>query len=153
MIMDERTAVNWQGMNPLKLGKPEEMPHVIVGEDLDQLTLNIEKRLEGLKDETASFQLDVSFKENIKQTFERFNEFAKNGEDEDFHRGEADYDNEFFTFPPTNPTGIEWPPENTSNESMYPLSEKGPYYAFILAAGTLDTNGGPIINKDGQVIR
>ncbi len=153
MVMDKRTAVNWQGMNPLQLGKPEEMPYVIVGEDLDDLTLNIKKRLESLKDETANFKLDESFGENLKSTFNRFNEFAKKGVDEDFYRGSAGYDNEFFTFPPTNPTGIEWPPKGSRNESMYPLSEEGPYYAFILAAGTLDTNGGPVINKDGQMIR
>ncbi len=153
MIMDKRNALNWQGMIPLVLGEPEEMPYVIVGKDLDELSLNIEKRLEKLKKSTANFQLDESFKENLKDTFQRFNRFAKNGLDEDFHRGCADYDKEFFTFPPTNPTGIEWPPKDSKNVAIYPLSEEGPYYAFILASGTLDTNGGPMINKDAQLIR
>ncbi len=153
MIMDERTAVNWQGMNPLQKGKVEDMPYVIVGKDLEELTKNIKNRLDKLEDDTAKFQLDESFEEKLKETFRRFNKFAKNGIDKDFQRGNADYDNEFFTFPPLNPTGIKWPPEESTNESMYPLSEEGPYFAFILAAGTLDTNGGPIINKDGQMIK
>lgn len=153
MVMDKRNAVNWQGMIPLQPGKPEEMPYVIVGEDLNELSVNIERRLDELKEHTANFQLDGSFKENLKSTFERFNRFAENGVDEDFQRGFADYDKEFFTFPPTSPTGIEWPPKDTKNVSMYPLSNEGPYYAFILASGTLDTNGGPIINKDAQMIR
>lgn len=152
MVMDERNAVNWQGMSPLQPGKPEEMPYVIVGKDLDELSLNIQKRLDELKEETANFRLDESFKENLISSFERFNKFAENGVDKDFGRGSADYDLEFFTFPPTNPTGIEWPPQGTKNEAIYPLSKEGPYYAFILASGTLDTNGGPIINKDAQMI-
>lgn len=152
-IMDKRTALNWQGMAPLELARPEEMSYVITGNDLDDLTNNIENRLHKLSKHTANFKLDESFKYNLEKTLKRFNQFAKDGLDQDFLRGEADYDKEFFTFPPTNPSGIEWPPKDSINEAIYPLDEDGPFYAFILAAGTLDTNGGPLINKDGQMIR
>lgn len=81
----------------------------------------------------------------------RFNEFAKNGKDEDFHRGEYTYDREWTTFPPTVP-GAPWPPEGSRNYCMYPLSDHGPYYAVILGAGTLDTNGGPVIDSRAQVL-
>ena len=53
--------------------------------------------------------------------------------------------------PPTVP-GTEWPPADSVNYTMYPLSVKGPYYAIILGVGTLDTNGGPIINPKSQVM-
>jgi 3-oxosteroid 1-dehydrogenase len=35
---------------------------------------------------------------------------------------------------------------------MYPLAERGPYYATILGAGTLDTKGGPRTDTFGRVI-
>lgn len=54
-------------------------------------------------------------------------------------------------FPPTVP-GVQWPPKGSKNYTMYPLSSNGPYHAIILGAGTLDTNGGPIINHKAQVI-
>ncbi len=35
---------------------------------------------------------------------------------------------------------------------MYPISDKGPYYATLLTGGNLDTKGGPKTNADGQVL-
>jgi predicted oxidoreductase len=35
---------------------------------------------------------------------------------------------------------------------MYPLSDAGPYYAVILAAGCLDTCGGPVIDSSARVL-
>jgi predicted oxidoreductase len=35
---------------------------------------------------------------------------------------------------------------------MYPLRESGPYYAIMLGAGALDTNGGPAIDARARVL-
>lgn len=147
-VYDQRAADHWQGFPPIP-AKDEKAGYVISGETLEELSENINNRLVELSNKTGGFKLDLDFKENLKETVERFNGFAKTGADEDFHRGEYSYDREWATFPPLVP-GIEWPPEGTKNYTMYPL--EGPYYAIIVAAGTLDTNGGPLINKNAQVL-
>jgi succinate dehydrogenase/fumarate reductase flavoprotein subunit len=150
MIYDDRTASLWQGFPPYPI-QNETASHVINGNTLDELAENMKTRLAELKTKTGGFQLDSNFTENLKATIARFNEFAETGVDKDFHRGEYAYDREWTTFPPVVP-GIKWPPKDTKNYTMYPLSSKGPYHAIILGAGTLDTNGGPIINEKAQVI-
>ena len=150
MIYDQRTATLWQGFPPLPVqGIPA--PYVIAGKTFDELAQNIDARLIQLTTKTGGFRLDASFAENLKKTIARFNEYAKSGVDADFHRGEFNYDREWTTFPPTVP-GVEWPPKDTKNYTMFPLSANGSYYAIILGAGTLDTNGGPLINECAQVL-
>jgi 3-oxosteroid 1-dehydrogenase len=150
LVYDQRTATLWQGFPPLSVqGVPA--PYIISGNTLDELAQNIDERLARLAARTGGFRLDAGFSKNLKETVTRFNSFARAGSDLDFHRGDFDYDREWTTFPPTVP-GTRWPPEGTKNYTMYPLSETGPYYAVILGAGTLDTNGGPLINHKAQVI-
>ena len=150
LVYDQRTATLWQGFPPLPVqGIPA--PYVTTGSTLDELAQNIDKRLIQLAPKTGGFRLDPSFAENLKKTVARFNEYAKSGVDAEFHRGEFNYDREWTTFPPTVP-GVQWPPEESKNYTMFPISADGPYYAIILGAGTLDTNGGPIINERAQVL-
>ncbi|MDL2324875.1 FAD-dependent oxidoreductase [Ruminococcaceae bacterium OttesenSCG-928-A16] len=150
MLFDERTANLWQGWPPFPLSG-QTMPYLISASTLQELEKEIAQRLEKLAPFTGAFSLAPNFGKNLQETFQRFNQFAKTGVDEDFHRGETDYDREWTTFPPSLP-GAEWPPKDSKNYTMYPLREEGPYYAIILAAGTLDTNGGPVINKNAQVL-
>jgi hypothetical protein len=150
MVYDERTANLWQGFPPLPT-QGEPAPHVIDGDTIEELAKNIAARLAQLKPKIGGFQLDSNFGENLKKTIARFNEFAQSGVDPDFHRGDFAYDREWATFPPTVPS-VQWPPNDSKNYTMFPLSPSGPYHAIILVAGTLDTNGGPIINHKAQVI-
>ena len=40
-----------------------------------------------------------------------------------------------------------------ANPALYPLDSTGPYFALILAPGTLDTKGGPAIDSHARVLR
>ncbi|HEY5112802.1 MAG TPA: FAD-dependent oxidoreductase [Coriobacteriia bacterium] len=149
-IYDERTATLWQGFPPLP-PQGAVAPYVISADTLDGLAEAIGGRLKILAPHTGEFSLDPSFAVNLRHTVERYNAFAAAGLDEDFQRGEFAYDREWTTCPPVVP-GAEWPPPGSKNITMYPLSPKGPYHAIILGAGTLDTNGGPMINGKAQVL-
>lgn len=150
MIFDKRCANLWQGFPPFPAGT-QDMPYLIQADSLEELEEQLHSRLEKLAPHTGNFKLDSAFGDNLENTISRFNSFAEVGVDEDFHRGETAYDQEWTTFPPTVPDAV-WPPEGTKNHTLYPLSKDGPYFAIILAAGTLDTNGGPTINEHAQVL-
>lgn len=150
LIFDSRTATLWQGFPPYPV-QGAEPSYIIKADTLEELAEAIETRLDSLKGHTGGFSLAPDFKDNLKKTVARFNQFALNGKDEDFQRGDFAYDREWTTFPPTIP-GQEWPSPDSKNYTMHPFSDGGPYYAIILSAGTLDTNGGPVINEKAQVM-
>jgi len=118
--------------------------HLIKGDTLDALTRGIEERLATLARHTGGFGLDESFAANLPRSIARFNELARTGKDEDFHRGENPIEQIF--------TGVVPDDSDTGNPTMYPISDTGPYYAAIVCAGTLDTKGGPQTNVNGQVL-
>lgn len=72
-------------------------------------------------------------------TVKRFNEFARSGVDEDFHRGESYWDKEWAD------------PSHGPNSSLGTV-ERPPYYAVELHAGALGTKGGLRIDGHGRVI-
>ncbi|WP_068268829.1 FAD-binding protein [Aldersonia kunmingensis] len=75
----------------------------------------------------------------LRETVERFNRFARNGKDEDFGRGESDYDNYYGD--PTLP------------DPAMDVLDKAPYYAVRMQSGDLGTKGGLVYNEDAQVLR
>lgn len=69
---------------------------------------------------------------------ERFNGFARAGVDEDFHRGESEWDREWGD------------PDHGPNVCLGTI-EQGPFYAVRLRAGALGTKGGLRIDDRGRV--
>ncbi|HZV09635.1 MAG TPA: FAD-binding protein, partial [Novosphingobium sp.] len=72
-------------------------------------------------------------------TVARFNRFAANGEDPDFHRGEAAYDRMYGD------------PRHGPNPCLRPI-EQGPFYAMPIYPGDIGTNGGLLTDAEAQVI-
>jgi 3-oxosteroid 1-dehydrogenase len=144
MVYDEAVASDprpWA--NPWPAGRSDE-PYVIRGTTLDELAERIAERLERLSEHTDGFALQPGFAEQLQATVERFNDFAAKGRDEDFRRGETAHE-------------LDWNrprrPDGAPNPTMNPFAPQGPYYAVILGAATLDTNGGPRIDAKAQVVR
>lgn len=145
MIYDQRTADQFAGFTPLP-PKGADASYVIRGDSIEELAAKIEGRVRKIRDKTGGFSLDPHFLDTLKASIARWNEFAPSGDDPDFARGKQPIDL-FFHF-----SGPGKPENPLPNPSLHPIAAQGPYYAIILAAGTLDTNGGPVINEKAQVL-
>jgi 3-oxosteroid 1-dehydrogenase len=117
--------------------------HIITGNTLEALTAAIEEKFTSLADRIGPYPLNPSFLDNLRKTIARYNELAISGIDTDFHRGEAPITRRYIKVPYDR---------GLPNHYMAPISDSGPYYAWILGASTLDTKGGPVYNEHGQVV-
>lgn len=150
-IYDQRTAEAYAGAYPLP-DEPAGASYVLVGDSFEALGERIRERLEGLAAHTGGLKLDASFVENLQQTKEAFNRYARSGHDEDFNRGSSRYDSEWkLAWMPQRPD-TRWPPNDGPNVTLHPLSDEGPYYAILLAGGLLDTCGGPEVDAAARVV-
>jgi len=141
MIFDDH-AIDYGGM--LMPSRETDFPaYIIQGATLSELASNIDDRLASLEPQITRFRLADSFLDTLQDTIARFNEYAETGKDLEFNRGEAPID-EHFHVPGDN--------NDKPNPYMYPISDEGPFYAIILAAGTLDTKGGPATSTSAQVL-
>ncbi len=143
-IYDQRTADLFPGFGgPVPL-PGEAAPWVLASESLNGLADEIRQRLTQLSAHTGGFALDASFDQNLQQTVSDFAGYAVTGSDPEFNRGETLAENAFH--------GPPRPGNTLPNATMLPLSPTGPYYCIILAAGALDTHGGPKTDGDARVL-
>ncbi|RON56195.1 FAD-dependent oxidoreductase [Pseudomonas frederiksbergensis] len=117
--------------------------HILEAATLAELEGKLRERLDSFATHTGGFNLDGGFLDNLHRTIERFNGFAEKGRDEDFHRGETPIELYF---------NMGARPGNDKNETLWPISSEGPYYATLLAPATLDTKGGPRTDVSAQVL-
>ena len=118
--------------------------HVIRGNTLHELAAGIRERMARYKSVLGSMTTSDDFETTLQETIRRFNGFARNGKDPDFHRGERIVEKLF--------NGTVSKKAGQKNETMWPISTQGPYYAALIVAGNLDTKGGPKTNSHGQVL-
>src|SRR5258706_7072070 len=151
MIYDERTAALFGGRFPLP-APGTSAPYVISAPSFAALGPALDARLAELAGRTGGVKLDASFAQSLASTLKTFNGDAARGVDPEFLRGANVYDRDWhakiWSFP--NPGTKHALP--TRNVTMYPIQETGPAHAIILAAGTLDTNGGPGIDRSARVL-
>jgi len=151
MVYDQRSAELFAGRFPLPAAGMS-APYVVQAANRAALVKALDERLARLAPRTGGVRLDAAFGESLGATLKQFNADAERGVDREFQRGASVYDREWHTkiWSFANPgTKHKLPAKNLT---LYPISEAGPLYAIILAPGTLDTNGGPEIDKSARVL-
>lgn len=118
--------------------------HVVRGANLAELARHIDERLARFAPVTGGLRLAPDFLPNLQASIARFNGFAEKGKDLDFHRGERQVELLFNGDVRNEPERV--------NPTMWPISPQGPYYAALVAPGTLDTKGGPKTDSHGRVL-
>jgi succinate dehydrogenase/fumarate reductase flavoprotein subunit len=118
--------------------------YIVSGDTLEDLAAALDARLASLGSGARRVRLDTDFAARLRGTIERFNGYARAGRDPDFHRGETSIEAYFH--------GPRADDNDLPNEQLYPLSDRGPYYATILAPGAIDTKGGPKVNRRLQIL-
>ncbi|WP_155590010.1 FAD-binding protein [Lysinibacillus cavernae] len=88
--------------------------------------------------EELAKEMDVPA-ESLLGTVNRFNDFARNGHDDDFSRGDSAYDNYYGD--PTLP-----------NPNLAEI-KKAPFYALRLFPGDIGTKGGLVVDEYARVIK
>lgn len=119
--------------------------HVFSADTLEGWADIARQRLERLTHLTGGARLSDTFMVNLHATIARWNLMSRSGVDTDFGRGAVAPDIEGFGGPIPEEAG-------RVNPVMWPLAADGPYYGAIVAAGTLDTKGGPKVDVDGRVL-
>jgi 3-oxosteroid 1-dehydrogenase len=146
--------------------------HVIVADDLPRLAQAVDARLQSLAPWVKGVRLAPDFTSHVIASVDRFNELAATGCDVDFDRGGSKIERHMHRLAVNaarmgtdsgmaamvTPEGKGWaiPVESddpsTGNPTMAPLAATGPYYAALIVPGTLDTKGGPKVDRHGRVL-
>jgi 3-oxosteroid 1-dehydrogenase len=122
----------------------EESPYLLKADTLPELVGALRERLASLAAHTGGVELADDFLAQLQATVERFNGYARTGVDPEFHRGETAIELLMH--------GGRAEDNDLPNETMFPLAAEGPYYATILAPGSIETKGGPKVDTQLRIL-
>ena len=145
LIYDERTAREYAGFPPIPPAGSAPTS-AMRADTLEGLAKIVNERFAALAEHTGALALDQQFVPNLRESITRFNGFARSGEDQEFGRGSVPIDRYFHQY---GPRAVDNPMPNLT---MHPLADQGPYYAILMAPGTLDTKGGPQTDPQARVL-
>jgi succinate dehydrogenase/fumarate reductase flavoprotein subunit len=153
MVYDQRTAELYGGNYPIPQAGTL-APWVISAPSWELLAVRVGERLERLAARTGELRLDPGFAAELARSVRRFDAGAARGEDPDFRRGERAYDRYWHLqgYSEPNPSELARHPLHPKNPTLHPFRSEGPYHAILVAGGTLDTNGGPVIDAQARVL-
>lgn len=151
MLLDQRSLDRFGGAYPMPASGTES-PYLVKGDSWDELFTRLDARLSSFGARSGRVGLAPDFATTAKESIQRYDAFAKGGRDSDFDRGAQLYDVQWHKLFSAAREGSRYGANPYPNLTMHPFAAEGPYYAFILAAGALDTNGGPRINHHAQIL-
>ena len=148
MIYDRRTAERYGGRYPIPpVGAVAD--HVVTGSGVHGLAEALGQRLRSrsrgaMPAGIAPVDLSPGFAETLTATITKFNVMAEQGRDDDFGRGSKAVE---FAFHGPRAADNQLP-----NALMHPLDLEGQLHAISLVGTTFDTNSGPRIGTQGQIL-
>ena len=148
MVYDRRTAERFGGRYPIPPAGAV-ADHVVTGVGVEGLAQALADRLErrsnaGMPPGIAPVRLSPSFAGTLRSTIGRFNAMAESGRDDEFGRGSKAVEFAFHG-PPAQDNRLP-------NCLMYPLDLEGPLFAISVVGTTFDTNSGPRLGTEGQLL-
>ncbi len=151
MLFDQRSLDRFGGAYPMPAAGTES-PYLVKGDSWDALFARLDAKLSSLGARSGGVRLAPGFAAAAVESIGRYDGYARTGRDADFDRGAQLYDVQWHKLFSAAREGSTHGANPYPNITMHPFSGEGPYYAFILAAGALDTNGGPRINHHAQLL-
>jgi 3-oxosteroid 1-dehydrogenase len=147
MVYDQRTAERFGGRYPIP--PPGAIAdHVTSGSGVAGLTVALADRLQrtnaALPPGIGPVWLVPGFAEALATTISRFNAMAEAGHDAEFGRGSKAVEFAFH--------GPAAPDNRLPNPLMYPIDTGGLLHAISLVGATFDTDSGPLVGTDGQML-